>query len=63
MACPVHRPEYSVAATEHRNDPLATMQLLTEIANPLFTLVLFAHIYEGFKNESAKLHFWMSPQK
>jgi len=21
------------------------------------------HIYEGFKNESAKPHFWMSPQK
>jgi hypothetical protein len=27
--------------------------------NPNFKL----HIYEGFKNESAKPHFWMSPQK
>jgi hypothetical protein len=27
--------------------------------NPAFNL----HIYEGFKNESAKPHFWMSPQK
>ena len=27
--------------------------------NPNFNL----HIYEGFKNESAKPHFWMSPQK
>lgn len=27
--------------------------------NPSFN----PHIYEGFKNESAKPHFWMSPQK
>ena len=27
--------------------------------NPVFK----PHIYEGFKNESAKPHFWMSPQK
>src|SRR5690554_186240 len=27
--------------------------------NPVFN----PHIYEGFKNESAKPHFWMSPQK
>lgn len=27
--------------------------------NPDFKL----HIYEGFKNESAKPHFWMSSQK
>lgn len=33
--------------------------LWEKLNNPDFNL----HIYEGFKNESAKPHFWMSPQK
>ncbi len=33
--------------------------LWEKLNNPLFK----PHIYEGFKNESAKPHFWMSPQK
>jgi len=33
--------------------------LWEKLNNPVFK----PHIYEGFKNESAKPHFWMSPQK
>ncbi|GHU95163.1 hypothetical protein FACS1894156_4340 [Bacteroidia bacterium] len=33
--------------------------LWEKLNNPDFN----PHIYEGFKNESAKPHFWMSPQK
>ncbi len=33
--------------------------LWEQLNNPNFN----PHIYEGFKNESAKPHFWMSPQK
>jgi len=35
------------------------MSKITVKGNPNFN----PHIYEGFKNESAKSHFWMSPQK
>lgn len=35
------------------------MGLWEMLNNPDFN----PHIYEGFKNESAKPHFWMSPQK
>jgi hypothetical protein len=38
---------------------ISYMGLWEKINNPDFK----PHIYEGFKNESAKPHFWMSPKK
>lgn len=61
-----------IAKVRDKNNPsqIISLQLITYntieyiglwqmLNNPDFKL----HIYEGFKNESAKPHFWMSSQK
>ena len=61
-----------IAKVRENNNPSQIISLWLRTYNTIEYLGLWEmlnnpdfkpHIYEGFKNESAKPHFWMSPQK
>ena len=61
-----------IAKVRDRENPSQIISLLLRTYSTIEYLGLWEmlnnpnfnpHIYEGFKNESAKPHFWMSPQK
>jgi len=61
-----------IAKVRDRDNPSQIISLWLRTYNTIEYLGLWEmlnnpnfnpHIYEGFKNESAKPHFWMSPQK
>jgi hypothetical protein len=61
-----------IAKVRDRNNPAQVISLWLRTYNTIEYIGLWEmlnnpyfkpHIYEGFKNESAKPHFWMSPQK
>jgi hypothetical protein len=61
-----------IAKVRDRNNPSQIISLWLRTYSTIEYLGLWEmlynpdfnpHIYEGFKNESAKPHFWMSPQK
>ncbi|MDR0230953.1 MAG: KilA-N domain-containing protein [Dysgonamonadaceae bacterium] len=61
-----------IAKTRDKGNPSQIISLWLRTYNTIEYLGLWEmlnnpnfnpHIYEGFKNESAKPHFWMSPQK